>query len=54
MDDIVEQFEAIEDEYLRERKHDVVQVVERVIKVLLGHPAKHPIRRKKNKKVPLF
>ena len=39
MDDIVEQFEAIEDEYLRERKHDVVQVVERVIKVLLGHPA---------------
>jgi phosphoenolpyruvate-protein phosphotransferase (PTS system enzyme I) len=39
MDDIVEQFEAIEDEYLRERKHDVVQVVERVIKVLLGHPS---------------
>jgi phosphoenolpyruvate-protein phosphotransferase (PTS system enzyme I) len=39
MDDIVEQFEAIEDAYLRERKHDVVQVVERVIKVLLGHPA---------------
>ncbi len=39
MDDIVEQFEAIEDEYLRERKQDVVQVVERVIKVLLGHPS---------------
>jgi phosphotransferase system enzyme I (PtsI) len=38
MDDIVEQFEAIEDEYLRERKQDVVQVVERVIKSLLGHP----------------
>ena len=38
MDDIVAQFEAIEDAYLRERKHDVVQVVERVIKVLLGHP----------------
>jgi phosphoenolpyruvate-protein phosphotransferase (PTS system enzyme I) len=38
MDNIVEQFEAIEDEYLRERKHDVVQVVERIIKVLLGHP----------------
>ena len=38
MDDIVEQFEEIEDEYLRERKHDVVQVVERIIKVLLGHP----------------
>jgi len=37
MDDIVEQFEQIEDEYLRERKQDVIQVVERVIKVLLGH-----------------
>lgn len=37
MDDIVEQFEQIEDEYLRERKQDVVQVVERVIKELLGH-----------------
>lgn len=42
MDDIVEQFEAIEDEYLRERKQDVVQVVERVIKVLLGHPNQAP------------
>lgn len=39
MDDIVDQFEQIEDEYLRERKQDVVQVVERVIKVLLGHPS---------------
>lgn len=39
MDETVAQFEAIEDEYLRERKHDVVQVVERVIKVLLGHPS---------------
>lgn len=38
MDAIVEQFDAIEDAYLRERKQDVVQVVERVIKVLLGHP----------------
>lgn len=36
MDDIVAQFDAIEDTYLRERKQDVVQVVERVIKVLLG------------------
>ena len=39
MDDIVEQFEQIEDNYLRERKQDVIQVVERVIKVLLGHPS---------------
>ena len=42
MDDIVEQFDQIEDEYLRERKQDVVQVVERVIKVLLGHPNQAP------------
>jgi len=39
MDDLVAQFEEIEDEYLRERKEDVVQVVERVIKALLGHPS---------------
>lgn len=38
MDEVVEQFEQIEDDYLRERKQDVIQVVERVIKVLLGHP----------------
>ncbi len=42
MDDIVEQFDAITDDYLRERKHDVIQVVERVIKVLLGHPSQAP------------
>lgn len=36
MDEIVSQFDTIEDDYLKERKHDVVQVVERVIKVLLG------------------
>lgn len=42
MDDIVEQFDAIDDDYLRERKHDVVQVVERIIKVLLGHPSQSP------------
>jgi phosphotransferase system enzyme I (PtsI) len=39
MDDIVDQFELIEDTYLRERKQDVIQVVERIIKVLLGHQA---------------
>lgn len=39
MDEIVQQFEQIEDDYLRERKQDVIQVVERVIKVLLGHPS---------------
>ena len=36
MEQLVDQFEAIDDPYLRERKTDVVQVVERVLKVLLG------------------
>jgi phosphotransferase system enzyme I (PtsI) len=35
---LVDQFEQIEDPYLRERKSDVVQVVERVLKRLLGKP----------------
>ena len=43
MEFIVEQFDQIEDEYLRERKHDVVQVVERIIKVLLGRPSQVPL-----------
>ena len=38
MNVLVEQFEDIEDAYLRERKADVVQVVERVLKRLLGKP----------------
>ena len=49
MDDIVEQFDAIADDYLRERKHDVIQVVERVIKVLLGHPSQAPQASNKQK-----
>ncbi len=43
MEQVVAQFEQIEDEYLRERKADIVQVVERVLKVLMGHPG-HPPR----------
>ena len=35
---LVEQFDSIEDPYLRERKADVVHVVERVLKVLMGRP----------------
>ncbi len=38
MSALVEQFDTIEDPYLRERRSDVVQVVERVLKVLLGKP----------------
>ena len=37
---ITAQFDEIEDVYLRERQHDIVQVVERVVKVLLGHRRK--------------
>jgi phosphotransferase system enzyme I (PtsI) len=36
MEKLVEQFEAIEDPYLRERRQDIEQVVERVLKALLG------------------
>jgi phosphoenolpyruvate-protein phosphotransferase (PTS system enzyme I) len=39
---LMAQFEEIEDPYLRERKTDVIQVVERVLKVLLGHPGYIP------------
>jgi phosphotransferase system enzyme I (PtsI) len=38
MDALVAQFEAFDDAYLRERKTDVIQVVERILKVLSGHP----------------
>lgn len=40
MEQLVEQFEQFDDPYLRERKLDVRQVVERVIKELLGHPSR--------------
>lgn len=52
LDAIVEQFDSITDEYLRDRKQDVIQVVERIIKVLLGHPSAKIINksRKNNSK----
>ena len=43
MDALLDQFDAIEDGYLRERKADVIHVVERVMKVLLGQPGYAPI-----------
>ncbi|NMG75792.1 phosphoenolpyruvate--protein phosphotransferase [Aromatoleum diolicum] len=46
MELVVEQFDQIEDPYLRERKADVVQVVERLVKVLLGHPGHLPPKRR--------
>jgi phosphoenolpyruvate-protein phosphotransferase (PTS system enzyme I) len=42
MNVLVEQFDQIEDSYLRERKADVVQVAERVLKRLMGRPGTLP------------
>jgi phosphoenolpyruvate-protein phosphotransferase (PTS system enzyme I) len=42
MDALLAQFDQIEDTYLRERRTDVIQVVERVMKALLGHPGYMP------------
>jgi phosphoenolpyruvate-protein phosphotransferase (PTS system enzyme I) len=43
MNTLVEQFEQFEDAYLRERSHDVVQVVERIVKALMGKPSALPL-----------
>jgi phosphotransferase system enzyme I (PtsI) len=42
MEVLLEEFDKIEDAYLRERKADVTQVVERVLKALMGHPGYVP------------
>ncbi|GAB3470309.1 phosphoenolpyruvate--protein phosphotransferase [Massilia terrae] len=42
IDELSAQFDEIEDEYLRERKHDIQQVAERVLKVLMGTALKAP------------
>ena len=42
MDDLVAHFEAFDDAYLRERKTDVTQVVERVLKTHTGQPGHQP------------
>jgi len=42
MDALLAQFEEIDDAYLRERKADVVQVVERIMKALSGQPGHIP------------
>jgi phosphotransferase system enzyme I (PtsI) len=41
---LVAQFDAIEDEYLRERRQDVRQVADKVLKVLMGHPGQTPLK----------
>ncbi|SMB23492.1 Phosphoenolpyruvate-protein phosphotransferase [Sterolibacterium denitrificans] len=40
MEYLVAQFDEMEDAYLRERKQDIVQVVERILKVLMGRARK--------------
>jgi phosphotransferase system enzyme I (PtsI) len=44
IDELSAQFDEIEDEYLRERKHDIQQVAERVLKVLMGTAMPPPPR----------
>lgn len=46
MEHLVSQFEQFDDPYLKERKFDVVQVVERVVKELLGHPGRAVLKKK--------
>ena len=41
-DALLAQFDAIEDDYLRERRADVIQVAERVMKALSGQPGHVP------------
>ena len=42
-DGLLAQFDAIDDNYLRERKVDVLQVVQRILKALLGKPGHVPV-----------
>ena len=41
-DELLQQFDAIEDSYLRERRTDVIQVAQRVMKALSGQPGYAP------------
>ncbi|MBL8396695.1 MAG: phosphoenolpyruvate--protein phosphotransferase [Candidatus Accumulibacter sp.] len=50
MELLVDQFESFEDPYLRERSYDVRQVVERVIKELVGQPGRMAVRTGKGTK----
>jgi phosphotransferase system enzyme I (PtsI) len=50
MEVLVDQFERFDDQYLRERSYDVRQVVERVIKELVGQPGRMALRTGKGTK----
>ena len=41
---LLAQFDSIEDAYLRERRQDVKQVADKVLKALLGHPGQVPLK----------
>ena len=41
---LLAQFDSIEDAYLRERRQDVKQVADKVLKALLGHPGQTPMK----------
>ncbi|WP_035055786.1 phosphoenolpyruvate--protein phosphotransferase [Andreprevotia chitinilytica] len=43
LDVLLAQFDEIEEEYLRERRNDVIQVAERIFKSLAGHDALSPL-----------
>ncbi len=53
MEILVAQFEAFEDVYLRERKTDVMQVVDRVLKTMSGQPGHTPPSVKQGEKLIL-
>ncbi len=50
MEVLVEQFEKIDDVYLRERSYDVRQVVERVVRELVGRPGHAAVKAPKGSK----
>jgi phosphotransferase system enzyme I (PtsI) len=53
METLVSQFEDFEDAYLRERKTDVVQVVERILQTMSGQPGHTPPSSQRDKNLIL-
>ncbi len=45
MEQLTDQFDEMEDAYLRERKQDIVQLVERIVRVLMGKSRRIPRRK---------
>ena len=51
MDFIISRFDQIEDQYIKERKYDVIQLVERIIKALLGRPSHSSLIKNEDKTI---